>query len=263
VENGSDPIHNAYLHAIVAGQQFSKAFKVLPQLDFPMTPLGFLSMATRKVGEYIFIRSSEIALPNVGHFPNGSNGISGESFALKPLATRWAVAVDDHHSSFIGFIHKNEYNESVMQISPDECGVDKFPFIGQTADRPYADRQREPGDFDALVSPGHIANRKIEHLGTTDRGVSLARRLIAKAIRSVEKGEIPELPRLNPNGFVNSFAHEIVIKAPDFPDNPEKLALFGRQAAMAFVELSDLSPIDREKKAEVIVRDILKNIMSN
>lgn len=263
VENGSDPIHNAYLHAIVAGQQFSKAFKVLPQLDFPMTPLGFLSMATRKVGEYIFIRSSEIALPNVGHFPNGSNGISGESFALKPLATRWAVAVDDHHSSFIGFIHKNEYNESVMQISPDECGVDKFPFIGQTADRPYADRQREPGDFDALVSPGHIANRKIEHLGTTDRGVSLARRLIASAIRAVEKGETPELPRLNPNGFVNSFAHEIVIKAPDFPDNPEKLALFGRQAAMAFVELSDLSPIDREKKAEVIVRDILKNIMSN
>ena len=49
VENACDPIHNAYLHAIVSGEQFSAAFKVLPALDFVETPLGFLSMATRQV----------------------------------------------------------------------------------------------------------------------------------------------------------------------------------------------------------------------
>ena len=35
VENATDPIHNAYLHAIVAGEQFSNAFKAAPELDFP------------------------------------------------------------------------------------------------------------------------------------------------------------------------------------------------------------------------------------
>src|SRR5688500_17309411 len=57
VENAADPIHNAFLHAIVSGQQFSPAFKVLPVLDFVETPLGFLSMATRKVGDFVFIRA--------------------------------------------------------------------------------------------------------------------------------------------------------------------------------------------------------------
>ena len=40
VENASDPMHNAFLHAIVSGQQFSPAFKVLPQLDFPRRRSG-------------------------------------------------------------------------------------------------------------------------------------------------------------------------------------------------------------------------------
>ena len=39
IVNGADPIHNAFLHAIVSGQQFSPAFKVLPVLDFPQTRL--------------------------------------------------------------------------------------------------------------------------------------------------------------------------------------------------------------------------------
>ena len=52
VENACDPIHNAFLHAIV-GQQFSPAFNTMPALDFVETPLGFLSMATRKIEEIL------------------------------------------------------------------------------------------------------------------------------------------------------------------------------------------------------------------
>ena len=80
IENGADPIHNAFLHAIVSGQQFSPAFKVLPVLDFPQTPIGYLSMATRKVGDFAFVRASDMILPNVGQFPNGGNRVQQESF---------------------------------------------------------------------------------------------------------------------------------------------------------------------------------------
>ncbi|MFC6522874.1 Rieske 2Fe-2S domain-containing protein [Undibacterium arcticum] len=191
VENGCDPIHNAFLHAIVAGQQFSPVFKVLPQLDFPKTALGFLSMATRKVGDYVFIRAGEIGLPNFGQFPNGSNMANRESAAFRPWVTRWAVAVDDHNSFYIGFANVNSYNDPGGVIKPEEFGVDQFNFIGQTGDRPYAERQREPGDYDALVSQGAVANRKVEHLGTTDRGVVLFRRMLANAIREVQDGQSP------------------------------------------------------------------------
>jgi hypothetical protein len=183
VENGCDPIHNAYLHAIVSGEQFSATFRVLPQLDYPETPLGFLSMATRKVGEFVFIRASDIGLPNFGQFPNGGNMAEKEGFAVRPYFTRWAVPVDDHNSFYMGWAHLNDYNYwGAATLDPAEYGLDKVPFIGQTGDRPYAERQRQPGDYDAVASQGRIANRRHEHLGTTDRGVVLFRRLLAKAV---------------------------------------------------------------------------------
>ncbi|MFD2274409.1 hypothetical protein ACFS07_34285 [Undibacterium arcticum] len=146
-------------------------------------------MATRKVGDYVFIRAGEIGLPNFGQFPNGSNMANRESAAFRPWVTRWAVAVDDHNSFYIGFANVNSYNDPGGVIKPEEFGVDQFNFIGQTGDRPYAERQREPGDYDALVSQGAVANRKVEHLGTTDRGVVLFRRMLANAIREVQDGQ--------------------------------------------------------------------------
>ena len=259
VENGADPIHNAYLHAIVAGQQFSEAFKVLPQLDFPETPLGFLSMATRKVGDYIFIRASDIILPNFGQFPNGANRVEKQSVGLRPFLTRWSVPVDDHHSFYMGFAHLNSYNASVRKMSKEDFGVDRIPFIGQTGDRPLAERQREPGDYDAVVTQGAVANRKAEHLGTTDKGVVLFRRMLAKAIRDTQDGVRPQKPKLYNNAKVKTYCHEIVVKAPegvDFTD-PQKLADFGRSAAMYFVEYEDFSPKEREAMVTQRVQELL------
>ncbi|MEG7727144.1 hypothetical protein U2063_15265, partial [Listeria monocytogenes] len=91
-------------------EQFSPAFKVLPALDFVETPIGFMSMATSKVGDYVFIRASEIILPNVGQFPNGANTVNSEFAGVRPYLTRWAVAVDDHHSFYMGYANLNRYN---------------------------------------------------------------------------------------------------------------------------------------------------------
>lgn len=173
VENAADPIHNAYLHAIVSGLQFSAAFRALPVLDFVETPLGFLSMATRKVNDFVFTRSSDIILPNLGQFAGGSNPVNAESFFVGAFTTRWVTPVDDHNCFYIGIRNINDSNISSRQRKLDESmfGVGRLGIIGQTPDRPYEERQREPGDYDACVSQGLIVNRKAEHLGTTDRGV--------------------------------------------------------------------------------------------
>jgi hypothetical protein len=263
VENGCDPIHNAYLHAIVAGEQFSATFKVLPELDFPRTPLGFLSMATRKVGDHVFIRASDIVLPNFGQFPNGANMANRESLGLRPYLSRWAVAVDDHHSFYIGLAHLNSYNNPSGAMQARDFGVDQIPFIGQTGDRPRAERQREPGDYDAVVTQGKIANRKAEHLGTTDRGVVLFRRMLAQAIRDVQEGKKPEVPRLRESGPVRTYASEIVVRVPEgLLDEGSALADFGRQAALAFVETDELLGAEREAATQARVQALLHSLSS-
>src|SRR3989442_7055711 len=214
IENGADPIHNSFLHAIVSGQQFAPAFKVLPQLDFPETPMGYLSMATRKVGDFVFIRASDMMLPNVGQFANGMNMAQKESFGLRPYLTRWAVPLDDTHSLYVGFAHLNRYNNPEGQLKLEQFGEDLIPFIGQTADRPYEERQREPGDYDAVSSQGAVANRKAEHLGTTDRGVVLSRRMLTTAISAVQESRIPSIPRLYNSAKVRTYAHETVVRIP-------------------------------------------------
>lgn len=259
VENAADPIHNAFLHAIVSGQQFSPAFKVLPELDFVETPLGFLSMATRKVGDFVFIRAGDIIMPNVAQFPAGTNAVKAESVRARPALTRWAVPLDDHHSLYIGVGHLSALSNA-RSLRPEDYGVDKLPFIGQTADRPYKERQVEPGDYDAMVSPGPIANRRAEHLGTTDRGVVLFRRMLANSIRQTDEGRVPNVPRLWENEApVPTYAHETVLRLPSGDSLPDgkALALFGRQAARVFVELENLPATSRDEQAATRIRDIL------
>lgn len=262
IDNGADPMHNAFLHAIVSGEQFSPVFKVLPQLDFPETPMGYLSMATRKVGEYVFIRASDMMLPNVGQFPNGMNMAQRETFGVRPYLTRWAVPLDDTHSLYIGVAHLNSYNNPQGALKPEQFGVDMIPFIGQTGDRPYEERQREPGDYDAVTSQGRIANRAAEHLATTDRGVALTRRMLTSAIGVVEKGGTPVMPRLYPKtARVRTYAHETVVRVPSpgALSDPRALAEFGRRAAMAYVETDNLPPKERELEVARRIRGLFEH----
>ena len=246
VENAADPMHNAFLHAIMSSTgQFSSAFKVLPVLDYPQTPLGFLAMATRKIGERVFIRSSDIILPNVGQFPSGGNTAEQEECVTRPGITRWVVPVDNHNSFYIGFGYVNSYNSRQRPISVNSFGVGKMPVLGQTADRPYEERQREPGDYDAVVSQGAIANRKSEHLATSDRGVALLRRMLTQAIKQLETTKV--------TSPFTTYAHTVVMRCPEELD----LAEFGRRVAGAFIETASLPSAEREKAAEERIRRLI------
>ena len=262
VENAADPIHNAFLHAIVSesGEQFGAAFKVLPVLDFPETPLGMLSMATRKVGDTVFIRAGELMLPNVAQFTSGVGKALKESVRAHSTSTRWAVPLDDYNSLYIGAAHWDE-RSTPRSSSLDDYGVDKHPLVGQTADRPYEERQREPGDYDAVVSGGSIVNRKAEHLGTTDRGVVLIRRMLANAIDATREGRVPAIPRrYGPGEQARTYAHEVILKLPDASALSDRamLAEFGSRAASVIIELDRLPPAERDAQAKARIVEILR-----
>jgi hypothetical protein len=259
VENACDPIHNAYLHAISSGAQFSPAFAVLPALDFVETPLGFLSMATRRINDNVFIRASDIILPNVAQFASGQNPGEAECFNIACSFTRWVVPIDNEHSYYTGLVHSNARTKQIVDIDRSLYGVDKMNFIGQTADRPYEERQRQPGDYDALASQGPVANRRAEHLGTTDHGIVMFRRMLARAIEAVRIGEVPAIPRLYQDGPVRTYNHELVFRLPSQSNIGDLATLghFGRRAAQIVVDTDDLPCLEREAVAGERIRRLL------
>jgi hypothetical protein len=87
-----------------------------------------------------------------------------------------------------------------------------------------------------------IADRTNEHLGRTDKGIVMFRRLLARAIRDVQAGGTPALPRLYPNGYVPTYAHETSVEVePSSPIGDEaSLVAFGREAARVVIETDSI-----------------------
>lgn len=253
-ENAADPIHNAFLHVIVSGAQFAPSFAIMPALEFVESPLGFICSATRRVKDFAFIRASDMIMPNVAQFIGGTNLIDSEQIAICAYLTRWAVPLDDHNSLYIGFTNFNDASNPDGSIREETVGVGKLNLIGQTADRPYEERQREPGDYDAIVSQGVIADRQSEHLGVTDRGVVMFRRLLARSIAEIEEGKTPSLPRLYREGPVRTYCHSLVMRVPPGSTmgvgDMKSLGEFGRRAAEIVVESDALPEKEREAQAQ-------------
>ena len=147
--------------------QFSAAFKVLPVLDYPQTPAGFLAMATRKVGERVFIRASDMMLPNVGQFPSGGNTAEQEECATRPGITRWVVPLDNENSFYLGFGYVNAHNSRQRPIGLDSYGVGKIPVLGQTADY---DLHIQVVQREEARTAGRTASRRLLQGGPAARG---------------------------------------------------------------------------------------------
>jgi len=261
-ENASDPIHNAFLHVIVSGAQFSPTFAIMPALEFVESPLGYICSATRRVKDHVFIRASDMIMPNVAQFIGGTQMVGEkEEFAIAAFLTRWATPVDDHNSLYVGFTGFNAVTNPDGRLREEVIGVGKLNLIGQTADRPYVERQREPGDYDAISSQGVIANRQAEHLGTTDRGIVMFRRLLARGIKEVEEGKTPSLPRLYAQGPVRTYCHTAIMRVPDGSGigvgEMAALGEFGKRAAEVVIATDALPPREREIEAERRIRPLL------
>jgi nitrite reductase/ring-hydroxylating ferredoxin subunit len=260
-ENAADPIHNAFLHVIVSGAQFAPSFAVMPALEFVESPLGFICSATRRLKDFVFIRASDMIMPNVAQFIGGTNMVDKEEIAICAFLTRWAVPVDDHNTLYIGFTGFNDVSNPGGHIREETIGVGKLNLIGQTADRPYEERQREPGDYDAIVSQGAIANRQSEHLGVTDRGVVMFRRLLEHGIAEVESGQAPSFPRPSAHDTVRTYCHSLVMRLPQGSEwgagNMRPLGEFGRRAAEIVIETGALPEHKREEQAQQRISALL------
>ena len=97
--------------------------------------------------------------------------------------------------------------------------------MGQTGDRPYEERQRVPGDYDAQASQRPIAVHAREHLVTSDGGVVLMRRVLRSAIRDFVAGRSPSVLATFSSGVVSTYSGDTVVDAPPQPGADDRAKL--------------------------------------
>ncbi len=225
-----DPLHTSFLHSNIGRVQFSKGFGEVGQLDFFERSAWLLGVNTRRVGDNIWMRINELVLPNFTQ--------AGAAFATdgtkqryygRSAFSRWVVPIDDENTLALAWANFGDRGD------PPECNTPEGPELieqGELFDRTYEQRQRSPGDAEAVEGMGPITIHKNENLVISDKGVALMRRLLRRQIREVAAGNNPLSPMhagLTPiptyggdsvlripgndgdeSGFLSKLAHEFV-----------------------------------------------------
>ena len=224
-DNSMDPVHTSFLHAISSGYQFTEAFGALAELDWEETPYGMCYIATRRIGDLVWVRVADFMAPNVHQFTREIEEAKEERAASRPVVIRWAVPIDDTET----------WNMELAQVDPAwGLTVEDVarPGFGQSDDRPYAERQRHPADYDAQSSQRPIAVHGLEHLASTDRGIIMLRRIVRDGIRAVQAGGDPrELVRESPRPIATSCQDTVlrITPAPSAEEDRRLLRETGRR----------------------------------
>ena len=216
-ENSMDPMHVVYLHTRVNIVQFTEKLGIHPLADFRERPFGLFYTKARRVNEYIWFSTNDVIFPNftqAGCVYNSTDGGEPKYFGRNSFS-RWVVPVDDTHTSVLAFRH---FNQRAEQSSPElrtPEALEKID-IAELHNRPYEDRQRNPGDYEAFVGQGPIAPRGATHLATSDKGVVMYRSRLSREIKNVESGGKPTHPsRVFANGAIPTYGSDTVIRLPE------------------------------------------------
>jgi phenylpropionate dioxygenase-like ring-hydroxylating dioxygenase large terminal subunit len=188
-ENAMDPIHTAFLHSTISGRQFTDIYATLPQLDFEETQYGMKYVRTARLPSgRTFVRVQEAFTPNMRSIAD--NLTPDRPHAERAALIGWWVPVDDTHT--IGF-HIEAYDPSDKEkVSTFSRAKEGRTAGTQAPHRDYEDTQRHPDDKEAQLSQRPIAVHALEHLGTTDRGVIMFRKLLRRAIQDLREGRDPQ-----------------------------------------------------------------------
>ena len=260
LDNTQDPTHSCFLHTRVSGAQFSISWGELPELDYLATPIGMINLNVRRWKDKVWVRTTDMMLPNINQ--TGALWLTAdedETF-LRASLSRWMRPIDDANTQMIGWRFFNDRNDPDGVGVKEDIGLGKIDFIGQTEDeRPYEERQRIPGDFEAIVGQRPIAVHGLENHNTGDRGVALMRRIIRENIRAVAAGEdFLTLERAKKvAGVVPTYTQDTVLTIPPKDDDRALMREVGRQVNDVVFEGADRPDADRERDFAARLKEIV------
>jgi hypothetical protein len=128
-----------------------------------------------------------------------------------PMMSRWIVPMDNTNTMFVELRHVSE-TEGVT--TPAWWADRSSPLPGQLAAESYEAGQRNPADYEAQVSQRPIAVHGMEHLGATDRGVTMFRGQVRRGIRAVAGGDDPAGLCRNPGAVIPTYCNDTIVRLP-------------------------------------------------
>jgi nitrite reductase/ring-hydroxylating ferredoxin subunit len=177
-ENLVDPVHATVLHVETA---FDKPFEAVPTVRAEPTPFGLKTIAGRpgyeREVEYLMPTGVRLALP-----------------IMKPaiMMAFWVVPIDNGRSQ--------SFHSWFLPLSDELSNAERDQKIQKMKDFIYELDHRDPvyhsskvnaQDKFACASQGVLADRSGEHLGGSDVGVILMRKLFRQGISDVEANKLP------------------------------------------------------------------------
>lgn len=250
MENAWDPFHVVYLHTKAVRTQFIDAFAELPKIEFYERPYGDFYTNTRRVGDIVWVRIHDKMIPsftqNGGHFPTPD---ASRYFGRCGLS-RWVTPIDDTNAMVIAWRHFREGDDPRGLTNKADVGLGKTDFYGQSGDRSYEQRQRDPGDYDAWVSQGPKNVHARENLAFTDRGVAKVRRKLRAAIRSLKDGKEPPQPSSAYKMPIPTYGGDTMLRVPiqDCRDDAAVVKEVAKQVANIYMSADALSRSERRDR---------------
>ena len=206
-----DPVHTAFLHGQSSGIQFSKGFAEVGEIEFYERGTQYLGANIRRIDDNVWVRINELILPNFTQAGSAfaADGTKPRYFGRSSF-TRWVVPVDDHHCVAIAWANFGERGDPIEHDNKE--GYERIE-AGETVDRTFEEKQKNPGDAEAVEGMGSISAHKGEHLMPTDHGIMAYRRHIRKSITSLQKGIDPQQPKKN-GDLIKTYGQDTVLRVP-------------------------------------------------
>lgn len=179
LENLVDPVHVSVLHQ---DTDFDQAkFQTIPTLKTAPTDWGFKTIAGRpgyeREVEFLFPCAVRLALPIM------DPGIS-LAFWVVPISDTLALSFHAWFLPLPADMPEEQRDEKVERMK-------KFIYELDDSDPLFHASKVNVQDKFACYSQGVVADRTLEHLGRSDAGVTLLRRLYFAAMEDVQAGRDP------------------------------------------------------------------------
>jgi hypothetical protein len=216
-------------------KQFGDLTFDIPHIRAHPTPIGQITTSVRRIQDLYYCRVNDMILPNIAKLADGlaygdaipANKVSGKKMGPLKYKRRlpsshglgtsmWVVPNDNASSMFFGWHHLGADEDQETREHRIRQVVH-----GQLCDRPYEERQRNPGDFDVLVSQGPNVSRDNDNLTPADVGIALYRKQLREGIRAVQTGKVPK-GLVRSDAVIPTYAHALVRPAPALGSDEEE-----------------------------------------
>ena len=207
-----DPVHTSFLHGQSSGIQFSEGFAEVGEIEFYERGIQYLGCNTRRIDDNVWIRVNELILPNFTQAGAAfaADGTKSKYFGRSSF-TRWVVPVDDHHCVALAWANFGERGDPIEYNNQE--GFERIE-AGEIVNRTLEEKQKSPGDAEAVEGMGSISTHKGEHLMPTDQGVMIYRRRIRKLSKDLSEGKDPPQPQKKKGEIVRTNGQDTVLRAP-------------------------------------------------